>query len=102
MERMTEPVRKEVWEEGFTFHCTRCGRIWSMVYEVRRYTGLSGQEWQTYCREGRPVRVPYLDCMCAACGGLRVKVLPKRVSRIEEVWVPGPPGESPPGHSEAV
>jgi len=71
-------VKREVWNERFTFHCLRCDHVWSILYEVRRYTGSGGQEWLVYCRDGRPVRVPHLDGSCVSCGGLRVKVLPKR------------------------
>jgi hypothetical protein len=95
-------VRKEVWHEAITFHCMRCDHMWTVLYEVRRYTGSSGQEWQTYCREGLPVRVPYLDAVCGACGGLRVKVLPKQIGRVDGVVVPVATSESTPEHSEAV
>jgi len=102
VERMTETLRKEVWSERFTFCCMRCDHTWSLVYEVRRYTGFGGQEWLEYCRDGLPVRVPHLDGMCIACGGLRVKVLPKRSGPSDVTEEPEAMSEAPNDRSKAV
>jgi hypothetical protein len=68
-------VKKEVWAETYRYLCVRCGAVWSARFEVRRYTGVGGREWMVHCRGGRPVRSPHHDVPCAACGGLRVRIL---------------------------
>jgi len=90
---MTTSVRNEVWQEPFTFHCDRCDHMWSVLYEVHRYTGIAGQEWLVYCRDGRPVRAPHLGSRCFACGGLRVKIVPTRIE--------GPSGAPRPSSASA-
>jgi hypothetical protein len=71
-------IRRETWAERYRLSCVRCGNVQILTYEVRRYVGRAGREWIVHVRDGRPVRPPHLDARCAACGGLRVRLLPKR------------------------
>jgi len=71
------------WGEEYAFVCLRCGHEWRAKYEVRRYRGSGDHEWIVYCRGGQPVRPPHLDLSCPRCGGLRVKLLPPGVGKMD-------------------
>lgn len=78
------------WDEEYTFLCRRCGHEWTAKYEVRRYQGSGHDEWIVYWRGGRLVRPPRMDATCPRCGGLRVKLLPRRSGEPKGPLAPRP------------
>jgi ribosomal protein L37E len=56
--------------------CRRCGRTWEATYEVVVYHDLDGDR-EMFFRNGAPAVPPWSEITCAACGGLRVSILPR-------------------------
>jgi ribosomal protein L37E len=56
--------------------CRRCGRTWEATYEVVAYHDLDGDR-ELWFRHGVPAVPPWSQITCAACGGQRVRILPR-------------------------
>jgi hypothetical protein len=68
-------MRVEQVQERYTYHCRRCGALWTWEYSVRRFGSHSGTVQETFFRDGRPESPPWSVC-CPYCSGLRIDIHP--------------------------
>ncbi len=62
----------EQTEQRYDWACDRCGKRWTVVYEVRRVVW-GGDEMVIWRRGGIDVSPPRAGASCPWCGGVRTR-----------------------------